>query len=302
MFGPGSLLYESYGDRRGYLVAPVEGLLQLMHPALGRGVLDHSEFYDEPLERVLRSVPQIQGCVFDGPHAQATATQIREFHRDIKGTMADGTRYHALDPETYFWAHATFLDAIFRASDHFFARPLTHRQKAAFYREGVQWWRMYGLTMRVVPPTYEDFLEYWDHTLRNVLEPTPAAQGLVDFMRSPGAMPQPWLPAPVWRVLAPLGGQAWSRVMAGVMPPVVRETFGMRWTRANAVAFTAFNRAVAFGWPLVPQRLRIMPRARAAYRRDGRIGLRAALARNPHPATSGGELGRWPSDATAARD
>ena len=46
-FGPGSVLYESYGDRLGYLCAGTTGLLQLMLPALGRGV-EHS---DMPLVR-----------------------------------------------------------------------------------------------------------------------------------------------------------------------------------------------------------------------------------------------------------
>ena len=36
-FGPGDLLYETYGDRRGFLVAPAVGLMQLMYPDLGRG-------------------------------------------------------------------------------------------------------------------------------------------------------------------------------------------------------------------------------------------------------------------------
>lgn len=279
MFGPGSLLYESYGDRRGYLVAPVEGLLQLMHPALGRGVEQHSAFYDEPLQRLIRSVPQIQGTIFDGRSAVETAHRIRDIHRDIKGDMADGRRYHALDPETYFWAHATFIDAAFRTSDLFFARPNSDSEKAAIYREGVRWWQMYGLSTRVVPATYPEFLQYWDHMLGSVLEPTPAARGLVEFFRSPQSMPQPWVPNWSWQLAGPIGSQAWLRVGAGALPPVVREMFDIPWTRANQVAFDAFRHAVAYAWPAVPYPLRIMPRARAAYRRDGRVGLTAARKR-----------------------
>jgi len=29
--------------------------------------------------------------------------QVRDFHTQIKGSMPDGKRYHALDPDTYFW-------------------------------------------------------------------------------------------------------------------------------------------------------------------------------------------------------
>jgi hypothetical protein len=75
---------------------------------------------------------------------------------------------------------------------------------------------------------------------------------------------------------------AWSPQLSysdpGTIPHEVREHFGMRWTRRNERAFDAFRRAVAWSWPAVPQRIRIMPRARAAYRTRGRLGVRAALA------------------------
>lgn len=277
-FGPGSLLYETYGDRRGFLVAPAIGLMQLMYPDLGRGVEQHSAFYEEPLQRLFRSVPQIQGTIFDGGDAQRTADQVREFHKDIKGDMPGGRRYHALDPDTYWWAQATFIDTAFRTIDLFSTRPLTPVQKQAFYAEGVEWWKMYGLSMRPVPPTYQEFCEYWQHMLDDGLEATPAARGLAQFFESPGGMPQPWVPAPLWRVVAPVGGLGFREVLIGTMPPEVRETFGFRWSRANQAAFEVFRRSVAYTWPILPYRLRIMPRARAAYRDRGRVGVARALA------------------------
>jgi uncharacterized protein (DUF2236 family) len=277
--GPGSLLYEMYGDRRGYLIAPAIGLLQLMYPDLGRGVEQHSAFYDEPLERLFRSVPQIQGTLFDGDRALEIAAQIREFHRNIKGTMPDGRRYHALDPDTYWWAHATFIDTAFRVTDLFFQRPLTPRQKEIVYAEGVEWWKMFGLSMRPVPPTYQDFQEYWDRMLNRVLEATPAAQRLASFFDHPERMPQPWIPQPLWRMLGPLGGIGFREVLIGTIPPAVREIFGLRWTQRNQLTFDAFRKAVAYTWPLLPYPVRIMPRARAAYARQGRMGLEEALAR-----------------------
>ena len=47
-----------------------------------------------------------------GADARATAATVRDYHRPIKGELAaDRGRYHALDPETYYWAHATFFEA-----------------------------------------------------------------------------------------------------------------------------------------------------------------------------------------------
>lgn len=278
-FGPGSLIYESYGDRSGFLVAAATGLMQLMYPPLGRGVEEHSEFYDEPLERLLRSVPQIIGTIYDGERGAAMAGRIREYHRDIKGTMPDGERYHALDPETFFWAHATFVDAALRMDRLYARKPLTERQRAAFYAEGVEWWRMYGLTMRVVPKTYGDFVEYWDHHVENVLEVTPAAQGLIDFMNRPWSMQQPWIPQPLWVPVTLAGGITARDVSIGALPPRLRELAGFTWTPAHEAAFLAFRTSFALTWPLVPERFRLLPRVRAAYKRQGRTGMERALAR-----------------------
>lgn len=277
-FGPGSLLYESYGERSGFLFAPASGLMQLMYPALGRGVEQHSAFYDEPLERLFRSVPQILGMIYDGDRADGQALTVRDFHRDIKGEMPDGERYHALDPETFFWAHATFVDVALRVDD-LFGQRMSPTVREAYYAETVEWWRMYGMTMRVVPKTYGDFLEYWDHHVEHVLELTPAAQGLVDFLNRPWEMHQPWVPQPLWQVATRIGGIPFRDVSVGALPPVLRERCGFTWSPAQELAFQAFRRSYAVAWPRVPDRFRQVPRARAAYRRQGRTGFEAALAR-----------------------
>ncbi len=278
-FGPGSLLYESYGDRSGFLAGAGTGLMQLMYPPLGRGVEQHSEFYDEPLERLLRSVPQIMGIIFDGDRADAQALKVRDYHRDIKGDMPDGERYHALDPETFFWAHATFVDVALRMDALYARHPLTPRQREAYYAETVEWWRMYGLTMRVVPKTYGDFVEYWDHHVDHVLEVTPAAQGLIDFMNKPWSMQQPWIPQQVWVPLTAVGGITARDISVGALPPVLRERCGFTWTPAHEAAFFAFRKSFGAAWPLVPERIRLLPRVRAAYKRQGRLGREVALAR-----------------------
>jgi uncharacterized protein (DUF2236 family) len=283
LFGPGSLLYESYGDRLGYLCAGATGLMQLMYPPLGRGVEQHSDFYDEPLERLFRSVPQIMRIIFDGDVAPTQAHRVRDFHNTIRGEMPDGERYHALDPETFFWAHATFVDVAFRMDDHFGGHSMDHARRSAYYLETVEWWRAYGLTMRVVPPTYDAFVEYWDHHVDHVLELTPAAQGLVDFMNRPWAMKQRLMPQPLWVPATRVLGLAGRDVAVGTLPPRLRGLCGFRWTTAHAAGFAAFRRIVAHTWPLVPERVRLVPPARQAYRRRGRLGLDEAWRRVDQP-------------------
>ena len=106
--GPDSLLWRWAGDNRIGLMGGPIGILQLLHPAIGAGVSEHSDFFRDPFDRIFRSLPRILGVVYDGPRADATGHKVRDFHRDIKGVDAAGRRYHALDPDTYWRAHATF--------------------------------------------------------------------------------------------------------------------------------------------------------------------------------------------------
>ena len=105
--GPDSLLWRYAGDTRIAFLGSSIGLLKLMHPAIGQGVLDHSNFFEDPSDRVFRSLPRILGAVYDA-NPDATGKQVRDFHKNIKGDLANGEAYHALDPSTYWWAHATF--------------------------------------------------------------------------------------------------------------------------------------------------------------------------------------------------
>src|SRR6478609_4256788 len=103
--GPGSLTWECFGDVRGLLLVGRAGILQNMHPAIGAGVDQHSDYFNNPWNRLLRSMAPILGVVYDGPSAPATGADVRDFHKEIKGVDQNGRRYHALQPEVYYWAH-----------------------------------------------------------------------------------------------------------------------------------------------------------------------------------------------------
>ena len=105
--GPDSLTYRYFGDWRGLLFGLWSGSMQNMHPKLAAGVWDHSDFFGERWERLLRSMYPIGGVVFD-PDQTATGHEVRDYHPTIKGQMDDGGRYHSLDPDVFYWAHATF--------------------------------------------------------------------------------------------------------------------------------------------------------------------------------------------------
>src|SRR5215467_5412751 len=105
------------------------GAIQNMYPELGAGVEDHSILLREPLQRVARSVYPIMGVVYDG-------------------------------------AHAPFFMLIIKTAEYF-CGGLTEAEKRQLFAEHVQWYRMYGMSMRPVPDSWEDFQEYWERVGRD---------------------------------------------------------------------------------------------------------------------------------------
>ena len=167
--GPDSLTWKYFGDLRTGMMGIWIGAIQNMHPELGAGVEEHSILLREPLQRVARSVYPIMGVVYDGGRAAQTGEQIKQFHHTIKGVDASGRRYHALNPETFYWAHATFFMLVIKVAEYF-CGGLTEAEKRQLFAEHVQWYRMYGMSMRPVPESWDDFLEYWQRVCSDELE------------------------------------------------------------------------------------------------------------------------------------
>lgn len=277
--GPDSLTWKYFGDLRTGILGVWIGAIQNMYPELGAGVEDHSILKREPLQRVARSVYPIMGVVYDGDRAPATGEQIKSYHNTIKGTDGSGRRYHALNPETFYWAHATFFMLIIKTAEYF-CGGLTEAEKRQLFDEHVQWYRMYGMSMRPVPGSWEEFGEYWDRTCREELEINQATLDIFALR-----IPKPWfvlMPTPVWdQLFKPmLAGQRW--IAAGLFDPAVRERAGLRWTPGDEVLLRLLGKVVELAFVAVPDEVRLHPRALAAYRRaEGRLPADAPLIEAP---------------------
>ena len=268
--GPDSLLWRIAADWRSGLSGLSAGILQLMHPHLGRGVEEHSAFFEEPFDRIRRSVPQIWATIF-ADDAESRGVQIRDLHRDIKGVDEAGERYHALDPETFWWAHATFTWEMFETADQWDHRTLSEEHREQLYQETVTWYRRYGVSDRPVPADHHDFEAEFDDICRDRLELTPTAARAVEMARNERFSP-PGMPGPMQLLMTPV----MRTISIGCLPPVVRERFDIPWTAADELALRGVRLSVRNAGQVVPHRLTRGPYLRSIRR------MRHIAA--PHPA------------------
>jgi uncharacterized protein (DUF2236 family) len=269
--GPDSLTWIYAGDFRMLLLSVRAGLLQLMHPAFGAAVMQHSRFITAPWERLARSLTPVMTAIYGRSTAPHAALDVRDFHKGITGFDEHGQRYHALRPETFFWGHATIFENVVSTAD-LFDHSLTLDEKHRFYREALSWYRLYGVKTRALPHDWQAFCAYFDDICEHVLEPTPAARHLLD--RVQGRIPTflPGLPKALSRAITPPAFRLLWRITLGTLPDPVRTRLGYASQPSDAALLARVKTFVRRAWPLLPRRVRYLPLAYRAIREAERRG------------------------------
>ncbi|WP_249417116.1 oxygenase MpaB family protein [Streptomyces sp. TS71-3] len=266
---PGGILWETLGDIRTLLSLPAAFTLQVAHPAVGAGVGDHSVFRTDPWGRGERSLRSMLTWVYGGTAAAEEGRRLREVHESIHGTDAHGRPYHALDPPTYAWVHATGFPVARRSHRFLNRRPFTRAEEDRMYAEWRQVGRVLGIHDADMPPNVDAFWPYYRRVVRDELELTAVAAELVDVHalvpppdRGPRALRR--VLRVLWPVLWPPAARFRRFLTIGLMPPDAREALGLPWSDRQERRLRRFGRATATVVPLLPARLRYLPQARRA--------------------------------------
>lgn len=266
--GADSLVWKFYGDTRGVLgfqrLAGTENCIE----QLGKAVEDHSVIFSDFVGRARRSGPPIMRTVYSTePHRWGR--RVRDLHRDIKGTISDGSRYHALNPELFYWAHATFVDQVLFITDTFIRR-LSYDEKVQIFEESKVWYQLYGVSSRNQPQTYDEFVAYWESMLDQFV-PTRTIVYATGYLRQ--GVPGPgWMPKPLWRIASAPLNAFFQTVIVGTLPPQMREVCGLDWTATKQRRFDRFAAVMRFLNPAVnrlPVRMLYLPWAVDGWRAMG---------------------------------
>jgi len=274
--GPDSLTWQLFGDWRMTLIGPRAGVLQNMLPSLGQGVEDHSVWFQDTLARLARSIPPIFGTLYNDDDG-ATGRKVRDFHRHIKGKLPDGTGpYSALNPHTYYWAHACFVDSMIAATETFI-RPLSLAEKDQVIAESVTWYHLYGVAEPVldgegIPRTWAGFTAYFDRVCdEELVRHRTAAYGM-GYTTKGWPRPKQLHPL-VWKAIRRPINAVSSSISIGGMPAKGREVLGLPWDDVRERRYQRFASVVRRSRPLIdalPRRWRMHPIPTRAFAREGR--------------------------------
>lgn len=230
LFGPGSVTWRVHSDPV-YPVAMLRALVMqvLSAPAMAV-VFATAPRVDDPWER-LRSALKVCSTLTFGDAAEAAIMGAREraVRAQVRGVLADGTRFTGTDPEVGRWLHvcqvSSALDVTRRAG-----LELGDAAASQYLREQARAAAVLGLDPDEVPASQAELLRCL-RTGRSRLKVGHEARSFLTAIVDPG-LPSAMLSAqrfrPAWAPVAGLAFPAlpgWARAMYGPPPPDTTAAF-----------------------------------------------------------------------------
>lgn len=219
-------------------------LMQLAHPKVAAGVDDHSDFRKQPIRRLRRTIRMTMAIVFgDRETALAAARAVNQAHMRVRGSD-----YRALDPDLLMWVHATLVDSALVTYETF-VRRLRPPDREDFFQESKVLGGLLGIPTERFPETLRDFDAYLEGMIAS--GPIGVGRRAIELAEQVLRPRLPLLPGPM---MVPF-----EVVTAGLLPPALRDQYGLAWgpgqRRAFRLAVTTLPRLVA----LTPPVLRVWP-------------------------------------------
>src|SRR5579884_3375739 len=136
-------------------------LLQLAHPLVALGAVEHSQFRARPdgaWRRFRHTAAAMQAFALGSPDEAARAARVvNALHARVEGVVREpaacfpaGTPYAARDAGLLLWVHATVLLATVRAYE-LFVGPLTPVERDRYCAQAWRWGRLLGIPATDLP-------------------------------------------------------------------------------------------------------------------------------------------------------
>jgi uncharacterized protein (DUF2236 family) len=264
--GPRSVAWRIHRERITIFSWAPAVLMQIAHPLVAAGIDDHSVYFAQPKQRLVRfrrTLDAMLAFTFgDTASVQRAAAGVNAIHDRVHGRVPEasgawpaGAPYSAHDPELLRWVHATTIDMALRAFQLYVA-PLRPEEEDRYCSEASGLGPLLGIAEGFLPadrPALDAYLATMCGGEALAVTPTARRLGR-DLLHPPG----PALAGPL----------LWLMRLAaiGLLPPEIRAAYGFRWDarRERRLGFTAglIRRLL----PLLPPPLRYWPAARVASR------------------------------------
>lgn len=265
--GPESVTWKHFAATPGIFLAGTGLLLQVAHPVVGAGVLEHSDFRRHPWRRAWNTHVSTLRFVYGmGNGAHAEGRRLLELHKQIKGVDQRGRRYHALNPQAYAWVHLTLAKFMVDTAATF-GTPMTESELETMWTEFRAIGAALGIKGRHLPATWRQTEELFEKTVHDTLEANQSTTDVLQALTRP-TKPSRFLPDPLWWLVATPAGKLVRLTTVGTLPPVLRQRMNLTWTERDQRRLELLARLVRGVHRRLPEPLRYAPVAYVIMRRE----------------------------------
>ncbi len=265
-FTDDSMLRRVHRERALALSGPRALLMQAAHPLAVTGLLAHSTAMDEPYDRLARTAETLSTIGFGSREdADRVTAHVRQMHTRVKGRIREpvgkfpaGTPYRADQPDLLLWVLFTLVDSgvvVYRK----YVGAMSREEEAAFWEDYKVMGELFGLKRADMPDSLADLDDYRREMLEGdtLLVTDWARKRAREIVLEP---PIPWVAQPLL--------QTANFITIALLPDRIRDEYGflplppapMR--KAVVAGGAEYVKRVLI--PFLPERLRLVPAARAA--------------------------------------
>ena len=278
---PGGVLWESVGLVTFSLTTGSAFLLQTMEPSIGAVVDKHSTFRTDPIGRAMRSIASVMMWVYADEESLAEVERLRRMHATLNVTDEAGVRHTALSSGPWAWVLLTGVHAYTEGAKYFGSED--DLDVDGMYEEMKQLMRGFKVAEKEIPPTYTDFVPFFEAKVVEQLRDTVVAQDFLRSVRHPGPpLGTPRILRPAWWLLTNPIGYVQHLATVGTVPEAAREKLGISWSAGQERQLRIIGRVVRAVVTRLPERLRYFPIAYEARRLEAsRQRLRKVIDLRP---------------------
>ena len=236
LFAEGSWLRRVSGEGAVLFGGGCALLMEVAHPLVAAGVAEHSNYREDPFGRLGRTLAAMNAMAFgERAAALAAARSVARAHQRVRGELREpvgrfpaGTHYSGRDPDLVLWVWATLAETA-RAAYETFVAPLSAEALDVYFSEHAVLARLLGVPPERVPGSREAFRRTFEAIVDGGdLVVGDAGRDIARFILDPP--PQ----------VRALGGGRVRAISTALLPPPIREAYGLTWDAERQQRFEEF--------------------------------------------------------------
>jgi uncharacterized protein (DUF2236 family) len=254
LFGADSMAWRVDGDVGAMLTGGFAALmLQSLHPLAMAGVVDHSRWREDPIDRLRRTAAFVATTCYGSTAAADRAINgVLRVHDRVHGVAPDGRPYSAHQADLLTWVHVAEMGSFLAAYQIYGRQPLNGAEQDTYFAETARIAERLGAPD--VPRSRAELARYL-RSVRRELRATPDAWQTVDYLRAYGESRRQRLAIKILMNAAVGLLPGWARAQLRIhRPAVVRRAWDrplaralcgvMRWAVEPSAIITAATRRV----------------------------------------------------------